>query len=42
MKYKIVQKAGKYYKKLVLEKHEKIVVIVMVIAVAYVVARCMM
>lgn len=42
MKYKVVQKAGKYYKKLVLEKHEKLVVIVMVIAVTYVVARCMM
>lgn len=42
MKYKVVQKAGKYYKKLMLEVHEKLAVIVVIITVTYVVARCMM
>ena len=40
MKYKIVQKAGKYYKKAFLEAHEKLAVIITIITVAYVVAEC--
>lgn len=40
MKYKVVQKAGKYYKKAFLEAHEKLAVIMTIITVAYVVARC--
>lgn len=41
MKYKVVQKAGKYYKKAFLEAHEKLAVIITIITVAYVVARCL-
>jgi hypothetical protein len=41
MKYKVVQKAGKYYRKAFLEAHEKLVVIITIITVAYVVARCL-
>lgn len=41
MKYKVVQKAGKYYKKIFLEAHEKLAVIMTIITVAYVVARCL-
>ena len=40
MKYKVVQKAGKYYKKTFLESHEKLAVIMTIITVTYVVARC--
>lgn len=41
MKYKVVQKAGKYYKKAFLEAHEKLAVVMTIITVAYVVARCL-
>ena len=41
MKYKVIQRAGKYYKKIFLESHEKLAVIMTIITVAYVVARCM-
>jgi hypothetical protein len=40
MKYKVVQKAGKYYRKAFLEAHEKLAVIMTIITVAYVVAKC--
>lgn len=41
MKYKVVQKAGKYYKRIFLESHEKLAVVMTIITVAYVVARCL-
>ena len=39
MKYKVVQKNGKYCKKLVLEWHEKLAFIVIIFADVYILAQ---
>lgn len=39
MKYKVVQKNGKYRKKLVLEWHEKLAFIVIIFADVYILAQ---
>ena len=39
MKYKAVHKNGKYRKKLVLERHEKLAFIVIIFADAYILAQ---
>lgn len=39
MKYKVVQKNGKYHKKLVLEWHEKFAFIVIIFADVYILAQ---
>ena len=39
MKYKVVQKRGKYRKKLVLEWHEKLAFIVIILADVYILAQ---
>lgn len=39
MKYKVVQKNGKYRKKLVLEWHEKLAFVVIIMAGVYILAQ---
>lgn len=39
MKYKIVQKNGKYRKKIVMEWHEKLAFIVIILAAVYILAQ---